>query len=189
MSGEAPELLKLGIGAYKRTYAREWVRNRGRKKYATANLSRTRCAFKSGPYECRGILETVVDRNGRMIVVCPLCVRREKGICRDCPAKVEGRVRTALRCRKCKARALKASSERYIRLNREKVRATQRNHKRRWRETHREQDCARSRAYSKAHRAERTAYGRRWRTENREKFLAQRKRYRAKLASRQRGKE
>src|SRR4051812_37594755 len=54
---------------------------------------------------CGGILEYSIDTVGRVVEKCPLCERRRAGICRDCPARVEGEVGKALRCARCKREA------------------------------------------------------------------------------------
>lgn len=82
-----------------RAYNREWARKRRAAKLAAKNASATTCQHRQGPHGvCGARLETITDGNGHTSLVCPLCARREAGICRECPRPVAGQVRKALRC-------------------------------------------------------------------------------------------
>jgi len=82
---------------------------------------------------CRAVLEHVTDGNGRTIERCPACDRRRRGICRDCPAAVEGEVGKAVRCRRCKRLARRRHEKTYRRDPevRRRVRVRERNYRRR----------------------------------------------------------
>ena len=78
-----------------------------RRRWLEQTRGRQRCAYRlGGRRTCRGLLEVVFDRLGRMGLVCPICERRKAGVCQDCPRPVEGRKGTALRCREHKRAAL-----------------------------------------------------------------------------------
>lgn len=91
---------------------------RAKRERQLAELQRTSstCPRKAGSGRCGGVLETIIERGGGTRVACPLCERRKRGICRDCPKPVAGRVGTALRCAEHKRTALRrqilASQER-----------------------------------------------------------------------------
>src|SRR5438046_842328 len=92
----------LDPGAEARRRQAEYARRKRERKLAEANRSSTTCQRKQGSGHCGAILETVVLEGGRTRIVCPLCERRKRGVCQDCPRPVEGRVGTALRCARCK---------------------------------------------------------------------------------------
>ena len=60
---------------------------------------------------CRGQLVFTTDALGRLVASCPQCARRLAGICRDCPAPVEGFRGKATRCASCKLLAKRAQAE------------------------------------------------------------------------------
>jgi hypothetical protein len=109
---------------------------------------------------CGGHLETTTDAIGRTVVVCAWCVRKARGICRDCPAPVDGTRGKALRC------AIHA-------------RERQNANVRAYAERHHETVNARARAYYQTDpekRAKSNEYKRQWRKANREKVRAQKRR-------------
>lgn len=89
----------------RRTYARLHARKKREAKLAELQRTSTTCPRQQGSGRCGGLLETVVLEGGRTRIVCPLCERRKRGICRDCPRPVEGQIGKAIRCARCKQRA------------------------------------------------------------------------------------
>jgi len=65
-------------------------------------LARARGAQTCPIRICRGPLLDETDGTGRVALRCPRCERRLAGICRDCPAPVEGQRGKAVRCGRCK---------------------------------------------------------------------------------------
>ncbi len=61
---------------------------------------------------CRGPLIDETDGTGRVALRCPRCERRLAGICRDCPAPVEGQLGKAVRCARCKVVARQVAARR-----------------------------------------------------------------------------
>lgn len=61
--------------------------------------------------QCGVVLEITTDGAGVVIDVCPKCSRTERGICRDCPNRVDGR---ALWCSSCKARRRLEAERRWM---------------------------------------------------------------------------
>jgi hypothetical protein len=111
--------------------------------------------------QCRARLEFTTDRLiGRTLVRCRQCERRKAGICRDCPAPVEGTVGKAYRCAPCKERA--------------RITDGRRNQAR-----HREERNARARLWSKRPEAlaKKAAAKRAWAAKNPEKIKAYRRQY------------
>lgn len=161
----------------KRTYARGWARRRRDRELLAKRARACRCPYRSGTYECHGLLTYTVDQMGKAHAHCPRCARREAGICQDCPLPVEGRVRSALRCRACKRRAGLEANRRYRLRHLEERRAVDAAHQRRYRAANPEKGRARAREYRRVHRAERYAYTKRWRAANPDKMRAMRKRW------------
>src|SRR5438270_928209 len=91
--------------ADRRTYAREYARQRREAKLSALQRTSTTCPRQQGTGRCGGLLETIILEGGRTRIMCPLCERRKRGICRDCPRPVEGQVGRAIRCARCKHRA------------------------------------------------------------------------------------
>lgn len=146
--------------ARRRVYARNHARKvRGRKIQATRMQSRT-CPRRFGRFGvCGAVLESTTV-NGRLVVSCPACERLARGICRDCPAPVAGRIRSARRCAACKAKYLRAASEKYAENNRALLR-------KRARDSYRHDDETRRR---------RNEYKRLWRAANPDKVREQKAR-------------
>lgn len=117
-------------------------------------MSAELCALRS----CRQrlIIETVTG--GRVVVRCPGCERRDAGLCRDCPAQVEGEVGKAIRCRRHKHARRNAQGKQS--RHRDHVRAKINARDRRRRKT------------DAAFRERRLALGRQWRKKNPEKKRA-----------------
>ncbi len=82
-----------------------WARRKREYELDVARRGQTRCPRRHGPGKCGGTLEHLVRRDGTIYSVCPRCERRKRGICADCPAPVEGRIESAIRCRACKRKA------------------------------------------------------------------------------------
>ena len=144
------------MSADRRTYAREYARKRRARAFAERLRGAVTCPRKEGKHGvCGGRLETIVGEFGRTVVSCPRCIRRERGICRDCTAPVVGAVGKALRCAQCKHAAL-------LRARRKSL------------EEHREETNARARELAQRPdvRARRLEYKRAYRKANPEKVRA-----------------
>lgn len=87
----------------RRIRAAQYARQRRERELAERQRTSTVCPRRAGSGRCGAVLETLVERGGQTRIVCPLCERRKRGICRDCPKPVEGRVGTAMRCAEHKA--------------------------------------------------------------------------------------
>lgn len=90
-----------------------WARQRRERALDVARRGLNVCPRRAGPGKCGGVLEHIVRRDGTVYTVCPKCDRRNRGICADCPAPVEGRIGSAMRCRACKRKARAMYVERY----------------------------------------------------------------------------
>ncbi len=114
--------------------------------------SSTRCERRQGPGKCGAWLETTTDGYGNAVTSCPACARRKRGICRDCPKSVSGRVGYATRCESCKALARREQGRVFESL-------------------HVEERLARGRKYYRDHpakRADKATYGRAFRQAHQE---------------------
>lgn len=138
---------------YQRLYARAKRKGEWRARAA----GRRTCPHKSGNHVCGGLLERAVDRHGAIHDWCRLCARREAGICRDCPAPVDGQPRRAIRCGRCKAAAQRRAMARYRDRNRSLLNR-------------------RARLAARRQREARAAYKRLWRLANPDKVRAQKRR-------------
>jgi hypothetical protein len=114
---------------------------------ARARQARRTCPRRFGQYECGGLLDTIVLRGGATAIICPRCTRTNAGICLDCPAPVDGKVRWARRCAVCRHRAVRQCDIKYRSNNLELVRRRDREGRRarrakaaaacrRWRQNH-----------------------------------------------------
>ena len=93
------------------------------------NAHARRCQFGPAHMKCGALLEDRIDRQRGIVVRwCPQCDRRERGICRDCPAPVAGQVRKAIYCAACRDRHQRASIRRYTAAHLADVRAKARNY-------------------------------------------------------------
>lgn len=97
----------------RRRYDREYARRKRERTLDVARRGHNLCPRRAGPGTCGGVLEHDVLRDGTIVTTCPRCDRRNRGICADCPARVEGRIRSAMRCRNCKRKARCRYSARY----------------------------------------------------------------------------
>lgn len=104
----------------KRRQSREWRRRKKAAELAATNATATHCQRKQGPGKCGARLEHRIVQ-GRVVTTCPGCARRQRGICRLCPAKVAGTVGYALYCEPCKRDATKESARRHYRRNRTEI--------------------------------------------------------------------
>lgn len=75
---------------------------------------------------CRGILSERIDRLGRITFVCDQCARRKRGVCRDCPRPVYGKVGTAFYCNECRVARRRVYVMRWQKNNLAKVAEGQR---------------------------------------------------------------
>lgn len=126
-----------------RPYARDWSRKQTLKKVAEANRTAKVCQRKHGGHgQCKGLLETRVDRLGRVSVHCPLCERFVRGLCASCPRNVPRKRRSRF-CAPCAKRRLAEARNRYKVRHLSKVREQ-------------------ARAYNRRNRSKRTAWRREW---------------------------
>lgn len=117
----------------RRRYAREYARRRHEREYQERIAgSPERCPFRlGGNAVCGGKLTWDSDGLGNVVAHCAWCERRKRGLCRDCPAPVEGRVRSALRCALHKRLAMRRFSAKHTQNNQRKIRAKARDYSRR----------------------------------------------------------
>lgn len=148
---------------HRREYHREHARRQRQQRLQERNRTAATCQRRHGQGMCGAVLETVVLAGGRTAVVCPLCERRKRGICRDCPAPVEGRVGTAVRCAVHKECARRVRVAQHRERNKDEIR---RRHRQLWREQRRRKDERDQR---------RLEYNRAWRKANRDKIRAQKR--------------
>lgn len=148
----------MTTAASRRLYAREWARRKRARLLAEQRATAHHCPYRMGPATCGGELRLVRNAARQWIRSCPRCERRVRGICQDCDNPVEGRIRSALRCRPCKRKGLSASTARYVARHRGLVRR-------------------KARRYARQHREARCAYKRLWRQAHPEKVRDQKRRY------------
>lgn len=110
-----------------------------------ARASRT-CPHRHGSGRCGALLVEHTDGTGKLVLSCPACARRLRGICRDCPRPVEGRVGSAVRCAECKERTRREQVANYVKQHREEINARMRER------SQRADERARRIAYGKAYR-------------------------------------
>lgn len=143
----------------RKTYHRDYARRQRERQLEAERIGRLRCPKRHGPGVCGALLETVIGALGQTLLACPWCDRQRRGLCRDCPAPVNGRVGTALRCaahqQAARAAQVEASNERhhdarlagarkYYQANEER-RARRNAYKRLYRVTHPEKTRAQKR--------------------------------------------
>jgi hypothetical protein len=144
----------------RRTYQREYARERYQRSLAAKRLSARVCPRRFGLYGvCGSALVSYTDGSGNLVVRCPACERFEKGLCRDCNLPVDGAVRKARRCAKHKAEATRKSLRNYAENNRDLV-------NRRGRKSYKNKEV----------RRRRNEYKRLWRKANPDKVRAQKRR-------------
>lgn len=156
--------------AQRKVYARNYARRQAAKKLAAAQRSARVCPRKFGRFgTCGTVLEHVIVQ-GRVVVVCAGCDRMARGICRDCPRRVDGQVGKARYCAEHK-------------------RLADAKHAAKYRATHRPELAARAkRAYQEDEqkRQERIARNKRWRMLNPDGVKAQKRRHALKQSERDR---
>lgn len=107
----------------KREYQRAYAARRRRAAWVEQARSSRTCPARIGRHgTCGAVLESRTDGAGALVISCPRCDRRRRGICRDCPAPVAGAIGKALRCAACKRRANLDALERYQREHRAELR-------------------------------------------------------------------
>lgn len=149
----------------RRKYAREYAR-RQRERLLAEQMGRSIvCPRSNGGAPCGGPLDHATDGTGRVVTTCRWCERRKAGICRDCPLPVEGRRRSAIRCRSCKVRVRSEYARRHRERHREELNA---------------KAVRRLRSLTPEKRATLLEYKRLYRKANPDKVRAQKKRYVAK---------
>lgn len=103
-------------GSRSKKYQREFARRKRRRRWEAATSGRSTCPARLGPRAvCGARLERFTDGNGRVLVRCPLCERKARGICRECPLPVDGRPGFSLRCRVHKAAQLRRAHAKHRR--------------------------------------------------------------------------
>jgi len=108
----------------RRTYFTAWARQKRARERAMARQSARVCPRRFGRFGlCGGVLETIVLSGGATVIRCARCERFERGICRDCPQRVAGKVGYARRCSDCRDTAVRASLRAYAQRNRALLRA------------------------------------------------------------------
>jgi hypothetical protein len=147
-----------GASRDRRRYFREWARRNRMRAWERATSGRATCPKRFGKYECGGVLETLVTRDGRTRVVCPRCERCRAGLCLDCAAPVEGQPGRARRCAYHKRVALTHMQRKYRANNRALVNR-------------------RAKLAARQHAQRNANYKRLWRAANPEKVAAQKRRY------------
>ncbi|CAN5922084.1 hypothetical protein BH11GEM2_BH11GEM2_38260 [soil metagenome] len=169
----------------RRVYARNYARGRRDAALAARQGGELRCVRRFGPDGlCGARLELITDGNGGTITApCPKCERLRRGLCADCPARVEGKIGRARRCAACKHRANTESVARHVARNHDEILAAARR-------SYQENDDVRrrrneyKRAYRKAHpdkvRAQKQRYVEKHRDDPRSGYRRYHARYRRK---------
>lgn len=145
----------------RKRYAREYAKRRRAAKLAAKNAGAVTCQRGLGGQfaVCGGVLVASTDGDGRTAVSCPLCERRRRGVCRDCPAPVAGMIGKAVRCAEHAKIAARASFANYRDDNRKAINRR-----------------AKMYARKPAVRAKRIAYKKAWRKAHRDKIRGQKRR-------------
>lgn len=166
----------------RRAYTRAYAQRARDRRDAERNRGATTCQHRHGGGVCGTILDTIVDSLGRTALVCRMCERRKRGVCRDCPRPVHGRIGSAVRCLQHRELARREQMRDCERRNAEEHRVMARRRGRQLKATNDPRYLAKleyKRAYRKAHRDKMAAYKRRSYEKNREKILAYHAAYRA----------
>jgi hypothetical protein len=180
--------------AHRRADQRRYEQRKRDRAWLAAARGRRTCPFKQGLYGvCRGVLEEITI-DGRLVIHCPRCERRRRGLCQDCPRPVTGRVGSARRCASCRTRFRQRSIRAYQECNREKRNARNRDryfanaearerklaYKRAWRKAHPDKVRAQKRRAALRQRAKHLEYHRKYNARRRAaKAKEMRERYRA----------
>lgn len=135
----------------KRRYQREYARRRRREHWTSAARASRVCPHRHGPGRCGALLVERTDGNGSLVIECPRCTRRLRGICRDCPRPVEGRIGSAVRCRECKEVARRAQVRASQERNRDAINRRARKRLREQAPEKRQEREAYKKAYRQAH--------------------------------------
>ncbi|NUR19527.1 MAG: hypothetical protein HOQ12_08350, partial [Gemmatimonadaceae bacterium] len=105
----------------RRDYNRRYAAKRRERALAEKNRSARTCQKAVGRYAvCGGRLDSFVE-NGRAVLDCQRCDRVARGLCIDCPARVDGTPGRARRCAACKRLAFLATHEKYRANHREEL--------------------------------------------------------------------
>lgn len=124
----------------------EHARKKRRERWLQEARGSRTCPHAHGGGRCGALLEEGTDGTGKLVLKCPACERRLRGICRDCPRPVEGRVGSAVRCKECKTRKQQEQVANYIKQHRDEINARMRER------SQRAEERARRLAYGKAYR-------------------------------------
>ena len=114
----------------------QWRKSKQREKERRHRALQTGviCHIKTGRYgQCAGRIVELVDRIGRVQYYCERCIRRQSGICQECPRPVYGKRGWAQYCADCKRRVMAAQNRKWVIHNRERKNASVRA----WRKRHR----------------------------------------------------
>lgn len=163
----------------RRLYAREYARRRRHERWTERALGSRVCPHRHGPGRCGTLLVERTDGDGRLIVECPRCERRRRGICRDCPRPVEGRVGSAVRCRECKRAARQAQIEAHRQRHRDEINRRARQRLRTMADERRRDRLAYKKAYREAHPERVRAWKRREALKQHARHLEYHRRYNA----------
>lgn len=115
--------------ALRERWNRKWRRRR-EARLAIARRGRTTCPKRIGVGVCGGLLEDRVLRGGQVVTLCDRCERKRLGLCRHCPAPVQGR---AIYCPTCLRHARRQAERKYRRTHLDQVRRAKREHQARYR--------------------------------------------------------
>lgn len=138
----------------------EWSRARDAKRLAEKNAKASSCQRRQGGSTCGGRLDHQVV-NGRVETTCLACARRVRGICRDCPRPVEGKLGLATRCAPCKKISMREKGTMYYRRHAEEKRATDRARRKQWSDEKREARNMANKIWRRAHPEKLAEYRRR----------------------------
>jgi hypothetical protein len=143
----------------------QWARERRFAALLEQWKTATRCPKKMGAGTCDGPLITRVIAHGQTVIVCTWCERQDAGLCRDCDAPVDGTRRKALRCAAhrelAKQQQVAAYTARHHELVLERARksyhqpdrrAHRNEYKRAWRKANPEKVRAQKKRYVESHR-------------------------------------
>ncbi len=142
------------------------------------------CRIRTGVGRCGGPLEASIGLHGVTRVHCARCERRQRGVCQECPARVQGTVGKAKWCQRCREREADAAHRRFRQRHREELRRRAREQRR---DPIQQQRLAeRERRYRAAHPEKAAAYAPRAKVLQRARYLANRQRIIAQVGRYQR---
>lgn len=152
-------------------------RRESARRFAAERSRRARCPFRIGSYLCNALLEISVDRQGRTVSHCPVCARREAGICQDCPFPVVGQVRKALRCQDCRRLHKRGLKRAFYAEHAEELRPAERDRRRAYRAAHPGYEADVARRWRQRHPDRAKAVRERWISKNPKRIKVLRRRW------------